>query len=62
MPYGVSLTETVDVKDGRIASESFEARMNMFVRDVQVYGKILKTQRAADLAGSDAGFLAKHRP
>ncbi len=62
MPYGVSLAEKVDVKDGKIASESFEERLKMFVRDLQVYGTLLKAQRAEDLAGSEAGFLAKHRP
>ena len=61
MPYGVSLAEKVDVQDGKIASESFEERLTMFVRDVQVYGKLLAEQRAADLAGSDPGFLARHR-
>lgn len=61
MPYGVSLAEKVDVKDGKIASDSFEERLTMFIRDVQVYGKLLADQRRADLAGSDPGFLAKHR-
>jgi len=61
MPYGVSLAEKVDVKDGRITSESFEERLMMFVRDVQVYGKLLAGQRQADLAGTEPGFLAKHR-
>lgn len=61
MPYGVSLAEKVDVKDGKIASESFEERLTMFVRDMQVYGKLLADQRHADLVGADPGFLAKHR-
>lgn len=61
MPYGVSLAEKVDVKDGKIASESFEERLTMFVRDMQIYGKLLTDQRHADLAGADPGFLAKHR-
>jgi NAD(P)H-dependent FMN reductase len=61
MPYGVSLAEKVDVKDGQIASESFEERLTLFVRDVQVYGKLLANQRQADLVGNDPGFLAKHR-
>ena len=61
LPYGVSLEEKVDVKDGKIASDAFEGRLSMFVRDVQVYGSLLASQRTADLAGSDPGFLAKHR-
>ncbi len=61
MPYGVSLAEKIDVKDGQIASDSFEERLSMFVRDVQIYGKLLADQRMADLAGSEPGFLAKYR-
>lgn len=61
MPYGVSLQEKVDVKEGKIASESFAKRLEMFVRDIQVYGKLLAAQRTADLAGADPGFLAMHR-
>lgn len=61
MPYGVSLAEKVDVQDGKIASDSFEERLDMFVHDVQKYGVLLSAQRAKDIAGTDPGFLAKHR-
>lgn len=61
IPYGVSLQEKEDVKEGRIASESFANRIEMFVRDVRVYGRLLAAQRRADLAGTEAGFLARHR-
>jgi FMN reductase len=61
LPYGVSFSENADLKDGKIASEQFKNRIEMFVRDVTVYGKILAAQRRADLAGTDAGFLARHR-
>ncbi|MEO5802036.1 MAG: NAD(P)H-dependent oxidoreductase [Verrucomicrobiota bacterium] len=61
LPYGVSFSENADLKDGKIASENLERRIEMMVRDVIVYGNILAQQRRADLAGTDAGFLARHR-
>lgn len=61
MPYGMSLEEKVDVKDGKIASDSFAKRMEMFTRDVRVYGQLLAAQRQADLAGTEPGFLARQR-
>ena len=61
LPYGVSLTEDVDVKDGRIASNTVQERLDMLVRDLRVYGQLLARQRRADLAGNEPGFLARHR-
>ncbi len=61
LPYGVSLREGVDVKDGEIASDALRQRLAMLVRDARVYGAVLARQRRADLAGSEQGFLARHR-
>lgn len=61
MPYGVSVEEKLDVKDGKIASESCATRLAMFARDVRVYGELLAAQRRRDLAGTEPGFLARHR-
>jgi NAD(P)H-dependent FMN reductase len=61
LPYGVSLTEGVDVQDGQIVSESLQQRLAMMTRDLRVYGKLLARQRQADLAGKEPGFLARHR-
>lgn len=61
LPYGVSFTEGVDVKDGEIVSDPLRNRLEMLVRDVRVYGELLGRQRRADLAGSEPGFLARHR-
>ncbi len=61
LPYGVSFSDNMDLKDGEIIGEQFKNRIEMFVRDVVVYGNVLAKQRQADLAGTDAGFLAKHR-
>lgn len=61
MPYGVSFADKTDVKDGQIISEPFRQRVEMFARDVRVYGGLIARQRHADLAGAEPGFLAKHR-
>ena len=61
LPYGVSLTEDIDVKDGQIVSQDLKQRLQMLVRDLRVYGEVLARQRRADLAGADPGFLARHR-
>lgn len=61
LPYGVSFTEEIDVKNGLVVSDSLKARLDMAVRDLRTYGALLARQRTADLAGTDPGFLAKHR-
>jgi FMN reductase len=61
LPYGLSFTENVDVKDGRIASESFKERLDIMVRDVRVYGALIAQQRRTDLSTADACFLARYR-
>lgn len=61
LPYGVSFTEDEDLKDGQIASEALQRRLEMMIRDVRVYGEVLGKQRKADLAGKEPGFLARLR-
>ena len=61
MPYGVSFLEKVDVKDGKIASDELRKRLEMLQNDLQVYGKLLASQRSDDLAGTAPGFLAQLR-
>ena len=61
LPYGVSLAEKVDVKDGHVTSDTLRHKLEMMARDLRVYGQLLAAQRRADLAGSDPGFMAKHR-
>ncbi len=61
MPYGVSFVDKQDVKEGVIVSEALQQRLAMLARDVRVYGGLLARQRQADLAGAEAGFLARHR-
>jgi FMN reductase len=61
LPYGVSFTEDKDVKGGQIISDDLKRRLEMMIRDVRVYGSVLSEQRKADLAGSEPGFLERHR-
>ncbi len=61
LPYGVSLVEDVDVREGQIVSDALKERLEMLVRDLRVYGKLLAEQRQADLAGGEPGFLARNR-
>ena len=61
LPYGVSFCESTDIKDGRIASNPFQKRLEMTVRDARIYGEILAAQRRADLAATGPGFMARHR-
>jgi NAD(P)H-dependent FMN reductase len=62
LPYAVAFTEELDVKDGKIVSDSLQKRLTMLIRDARVYGVVLARQRRADLAGSEPGFMARHRP
>jgi FMN reductase len=62
LPYGVSFSEKEDVRAGRIVGEPFRRRLDMMLRDACVYGRLLAEQRRADLAGSDHGFMSRHRP
>jgi FMN reductase len=61
LPYGVSLTEDVDVRDGKIVSDSLRNRLDMLIRDARVYGAVLAQQRKADLGSQEPGFMARHR-
>ena len=61
LPYGISFTEEIDVKDGKIASDNLKKRLDMLIRDAHVYGAVLARQRQADLKGTEPGFLARHR-
>ena len=61
MPYAVAFSDREDVVGGEIKSEAFQKRLEMFVRDVRVYGEVLAEQRRRDLAGTEAGFLARMR-
>ena len=61
LPYAVSFEEKKDVIDGEVASDQFRDRLEMMVRDVAVYGRLLADQRAADLQADDPSFMAQLR-
>jgi len=61
LPYGVSFAEQEEVNAGQVVSDALKERLDMFVRDVRVYGALLARQRRTDLAGSEPGFMARHR-
>ena len=61
LPYGVSFADEEDVKDGKVVSDALKKRLEMFVRDVRVYGVLLAHQRKMDLSVKEPGFLEKHR-
>lgn len=61
MPYAVAFSDREDVVGGAIKSESFQKRLDMFVRDIRVYGEVIAAQRQRDLAGADHCFLARLR-
>lgn len=61
LPYGVSLVEGEDIRDSEIVSDKLAQRLEMMIRDTRVYGALLAAQRRADLAGKEAGFLARVR-
>ncbi len=61
LPYGISFADRQHVVNGQIVSDSFKARLEMFMRDVQIYGALLARQRRTDLMGQDIGFLSRLR-
>lgn len=61
LPYAVSFEEKKDVIDGQVASDPFRDRLEMMIRDVAVYGRLLADQRAVDLESGDPSFMAQLR-
>ena len=61
LPYGVAFADQLDVKDGKVVTDALKKRLEMLVRDVRVYGAIIAQQRHKDIAGTDPGFMARHR-
>ena len=61
MPYAVTFADKADVQDGVIISDAFRQRVEMFARDLRVYGTLLAQQRRVDLEGIEPSFLARLR-
>jgi NAD(P)H-dependent FMN reductase len=61
LPYGISFTDKDDLKEGAVYSETLKSRLAMLVQDISNYGPLLAGQRTRDLAGTEPGFMARHR-
>jgi FMN reductase len=61
LPYGAAFADQIDLKEGQIINEGFKQRLEMMMRDARTYGRVLAQQRKNDLAGTEPGFMAKHR-
>lgn len=62
LPYGVSISGGQDFTDGKLTNERIEQRIKMMARDLVVYGRLIKTQFAQDLAGKEGQtFAARYR-
>ena len=61
LPYGLSFSASDDVREGQITSDALKNRLEMFARDVRVYGELLARQRSVDLAGAEPGFMERLR-
>lgn len=60
LPYGMAFQDKEDVVEGKL-SEKFNDRLDMFARDLTVYGKLLAAQRATDLTDARVGFMVRYR-
>ncbi|MEO9321358.1 MAG: NAD(P)H-dependent oxidoreductase [Nitrososphaera sp.] len=61
MPYGVSLNSEQDFANGS-PNEKLAKRLGMLGRDLTVYGKVLRSQFAADFASTEQDtFVARFR-
>lgn len=61
LPYAVSVHAEESAQGGKIVDAALRRRLRMWTRDIAVYGALLARQRRADLAGTEAGFLARIR-
>ena len=61
LPYGASVVDHEDVRDGQVVNPAVLQRLTMMTRDIRIYGGLLACQRAADLAGNEPGFMARLR-
>src|SRR5216117_4075081 len=61
LPYGISFADGQDVQNGKTVGDLFNQRLEMMIRDMHVYGRLLANQRCADLAGTEPGFLERLR-
>ena len=63
LPYGVAVSNADVDEENRIVRPAKQARLEMFIRDMTVYGRLLTRQRREDLTSDEVRtFMAKYRP
>jgi FMN reductase len=63
MPYGVSVGGEQDFAGSEISNARLAKRVEMMSRDLVVYGKLLRSQFASDVSGTEPNtFAAHYRP
>ncbi len=63
LPYGVAVSNDDVDEENRIIRPAKQARLEMFIRDMTVYGRLLTRQRREDLTSDEVRtFMAKYRP
>ena len=63
MPYGVSVGGQQDFAGSEISNERLAKRVEMMSRDLVVYGRLLRSQFASDVVGTEPNtFAAHYRP
>jgi FMN reductase len=60
MPYGVSINGPQDFTGGEIVNARISKRLQMMSRDLVVYGRLLSSQFARDVASSEQDTFASH--
>ncbi len=61
LPYGISVSDGSDLKDGKIISQRLKSRLEMLARDLVVYGSLLRQQFVTDLDSDLPTFAAHYR-
>ncbi len=62
LPYGISVNSHDDITDGLITNPRLKSRMEMQVRDLVIYGKLIQEQFQNDLHNDSADtFAARFR-
>jgi FMN reductase len=63
MPYGLSVGGEQDFAGSAISNARLAKRVEMMSRDLVVYGKLLRSQFASDVSGTEPNtFAAHYRP
>jgi len=58
MPYGVSVSGEQDFTDGKLTNPRIELRLEMLGRDLTMYGRAIRLQFQADVAGAEKNTFA----